>query len=95
MALSWRLPAGRRDDPQGLAHLLRLVVGDVVGNRGADRDHAHVVGHNVVQVARDTQPLVDFYRTRPTFRVVDGDQTPDAVADDIAAAVASASGAHA
>ena len=44
---------------------------------------------------RDTQPLVEFYRTRPTFRVVDGDQTPDAVAADIAAAVASAMGAHA
>ena len=28
--------------------------------------------------ARDTQPLVEFYRRRPTFRSVDGDQTPDA-----------------
>lgn len=41
---------------------------------------------------RDTQPLLEFYRARPTFRVVDGDQTPDSVAADLAAAVASVVG---
>lgn len=58
-------------------------------------DNADIVRERLRVYARDTQPLVEFYRTRPTFRVVDGDQTPDAVAADIAAAVASASGAHA
>jgi adenylate kinase len=29
---------------------------------------------------RDTQPLVDYYRARPTFRTVDGAQAPDRVA---------------
>jgi adenylate kinase len=57
-------------------------------------DSVDIVRERLRVYARDTQPLVEFYRTRPTFRVVDGDQTPDAVADDIAAAVASARGAH-
>jgi len=35
---------------------------------------------------------VEFYESRPTFRYVDGDQTPDAVAADLAAAVASVGG---
>jgi len=42
----------------------------------------------------DTQQLVDFYRDRSTFRSVDGDQSPDAVAADIAAAVAAAVRGH-
>jgi adenylate kinase len=58
-------------------------------------DSVDIVRERLRVYARDTQPLVDFYRTRPTFRVVDGDQTPDAVAADIAAAVASAMGAQA
>ena len=40
--------------------------------------------------ARDTRPLVDFYRDRPTFRAVDGAQAPEQVAKDLAAAVDSA-----
>jgi adenylate kinase len=43
---------------------------------------------------RDTQPLVEFYRRRPTFRAVDGDQPPDGVARDIAAAIAAVLGAQ-
>lgn len=57
-------------------------------------DGAEVVRERLRVYARDTQPLVEFYRRRPTFRSVDGDQTPEAVAADIAAAVASASGEH-
>jgi adenylate kinase len=41
---------------------------------------------------RESQPIVEFYRRRPTFRSVDGDQTQEAVAKDIAAAVASVVG---
>ena len=55
-------------------------------------DSDEIVRERLRVYARDTQPLVEFYRTRPRFRVVDGDQTPDAVADDLAAAVASATG---
>ncbi len=57
-------------------------------------DGTEIVLERLRVYARDTQPLVEYYRTRPTFRVVDGDQTPDAVAADIAAAVASAIGAR-
>jgi adenylate kinase len=39
-----------------------------------------------------TQPLVEFYRPRPTFRAVNGAQAPAAVALELAAAVVSASG---
>ena len=41
---------------------------------------------------RDTLPLVEFYRRRPTYRAVDGDQPADGVARDIAAAIASVLG---
>jgi adenylate kinase len=57
-------------------------------------DGVNVVRERLRVYARDTQPLVDFYRSRPTFRSVDGDQTADAVASDIAAGVAAVSGAH-
>lgn len=42
--------------------------------------------------ARNTQPLVDFYCRRSTFRSVDGDQTLESVAADLSAAVASVIG---
>jgi adenylate kinase len=57
-------------------------------------DNVEVVKERLRVYDRDTQPLVQFYQTRPTFRSVDGDQTPDAVAADIAAAVASVVGGH-
>ncbi len=37
-----------------------------------------------------TKPLVDFYRVRPTFRSVNGAQSPDRVAADLAAAIVEA-----
>lgn len=36
---------------------------------------------------RNTEPLVDYYRPRPTFRSVNGAQAPERVAADLAAAV--------
>jgi len=39
---------------------------------------------------RDTQPLVDYYRSRPTFRAVNGAQPMDRVYADLAEAVDSA-----
>jgi adenylate kinase len=55
-------------------------------------DGVEVVKERLRVYARDTHPLVEFYESRPTFRSVDGDQTPDAVAADLAAAVASVGG---
>jgi len=56
-------------------------------------DTADVIRERLRVYERDTQPLVEFYRRRETFRAVDGDQTPEGVARDIAAAIASVLGA--
>jgi adenylate kinase len=55
-------------------------------------DGIDVVRERLRVYGRDTRPIIEFYEHRPTFRSVDGDQTQDAVADDIAAAVASVVG---
>ena len=47
---------------------------------------------DVLSLPDAMEPLVEYYRVRPTFRVVDGDQTADSVAADLAAAVASVGG---
>ncbi len=52
-------------------------------------DSADVVRERLQVYQRDTRSIVEFYRRRPTFRSVDGDQSQDLVAADIAAAVAS------
>ena len=36
---------------------------------------------------RQTSPIVEYYRTRPTFRIVNGAQAPDEVARDLARAI--------
>jgi adenylate kinase len=55
-------------------------------------DGVDVIRERLRVYARETEPLVSFYESRPTFRSVDGDQTPDAVSADLAAAVASVGG---
>jgi adenylate kinase len=55
-------------------------------------DDVNVVRERLRVYASQTQPLVEFYRRRDTFASIDGDQAPDAVAQDIASAVAVASG---
>lgn len=40
---------------------------------------------------RDTEPLVEYYRARPTFRAVNGAQSADQVAAELVSAVGSAS----
>jgi adenylate kinase len=37
---------------------------------------------------RETQPMISYYRSRPTYRVVDGAQPPDRVRDELVTAVA-------
>jgi adenylate kinase len=41
---------------------------------------------------RDTRPVIDFYSSRPTFRTIDGKQTPEQVREALVSAVASALG---
>jgi adenylate kinase len=53
-------------------------------------DNEQVVRERLKVYRQNTQPLVDYYRPRPTFRAVDGAQAPDRVAADLAAAIASA-----
>ena len=41
---------------------------------------------------RDTRPMIEYYSARPTFRVIDGLQSPEQVREALVAAVASALG---
>lgn len=58
-------------------------------------DSEGTVRSRLAVYARDTEPVVAFYRQRPTFRRVDGNQPPDQVARELDAAVVSAPGASA
>jgi adenylate kinase len=57
-------------------------------------DEDRVVQERLRVYARESQPIVEFYRRRQTFRSVDGDQSLESVAADISAAVASVVGAR-
>lgn len=57
-------------------------------------DGEDIVRERLHVYARNTQPLVEFYHRRPTFRSVDGDQTLESVAADLSAAVASVIGSR-
>jgi adenylate kinase len=50
-------------------------------------DNEAVVLERLKVYQRDTKPLVEYYRSRPTFCAIDGLQTPEAVAAAIEAAV--------
>jgi len=52
-----------------------------------DDESADVRARRLQVYARDTEPIVGYYRGRPTFRAVDGMQSPDRVAESIAAAI--------
>jgi adenylate kinase len=52
-----------------------------------DDDKESVVRERLAVYRRNTQPLVDYYRDRPTFRSIDGAQPLDRVASSLAAAV--------
>ena len=57
-------------------------------------DNAEVVRERLRVYGRSTRPIVEYYHSRATFRCVDGDQTLDAVAADVSAAVESAVGSR-
>jgi adenylate kinase len=50
-------------------------------------DNESVVLERLKVYHRNTQPLVDFYRPRPTFRAIDGAQGPEEVAAELASQV--------
>jgi adenylate kinase len=50
-------------------------------------DDASVVLERLKVYDRNTKPLVEFYRRRPTFRKIDGAQRPDKVAEELASAI--------
>ncbi len=56
-------------------------------------DNKAVVLERLKVYHRQTEPLVEFYRVRPTFRSVNGAQAPDRVAADLAAAIEAAGSA--
>jgi adenylate kinase len=53
-------------------------------------DNDAVVLERLKVYHRQTEPLVEYYRTRPTFRSIDGAQGPERVAADLAAAIKAA-----
>lgn len=53
-------------------------------------DNQAVVLERLKVYHRQSEPLVEYYRLRPTFRSIDGAQAPDRVAADLAAAIAAA-----
>ena len=54
-------------------------------------DNKAVVLERLKVYHRASEPLVEYYKVRPTFRSIDGAQDPDRVAADLAAAIAAAS----
>lgn len=56
-------------------------------------DNEAVVLERLKVYHRQSEPLVEYYRVRPTFRSINGAQAPDRVAADLAAAILAA-GAH-
>jgi adenylate kinase len=55
-------------------------------------DSEAVVRERLKVYHRATQPLVDYYRSRPTFRIVNGAQPADFVARDLDATICNAAG---
>jgi adenylate kinase len=53
-------------------------------------DNEAVVRERLKVYHRQSEPLVEYYKVRPTFRSIDGAQPPDKVATDLAAAIEAA-----
>ena len=62
------------------------------GGRSVQRtdDNVDVVRERLKVYHRQTAPLVEYYRARPTFRSIDGVQSMERVAEDLAAAIEAA-----
>lgn len=55
-------------------------------------DSEAVVRERLKVYWRDTRPMIEYYSSRPTFRVIDGMQSPEEVREAMGSAVASALG---
>jgi len=55
-------------------------------------DSTDVVRERLKVYWRDTRPMIEYYSSRPTFRAIDGLQTPEQVREALVSAVASALG---
>ena len=53
----------------------------------ADDSDEHVRQHRLDVYARESRPLLEYYRGRPTFRSINGAQAPDQVANELAAKI--------
>ena len=80
-------------DTNGEAPLPCPTCGGELNQRSDDRED--VVRGRLEVYHRETAPLVEFYQGRPSFRTVDGDQTPDVVAQAVRAALSAVNGAAA
>ncbi len=76
----------RNADPGGPAQEACAHCGGAMIVRADDSD-ASVRQHRLQVYARESKPLLDYYRGRPTFRSVNGAQAPDAVAGELAQAI--------
>ena len=56
----------------------------------SDDEDASVRERRLQVYARETEPIVSYYRSRPTFRSINGAQSPDRVAEDVGEAIDSA-----
>jgi adenylate kinase len=71
---------GTNSDPFGGGDRCATCGGTLV--QRSDDDH-RVVLERLKVYARQTKPVLEFYRERPTFRVVNGAQSPDQVAHEM------------
>jgi adenylate kinase len=53
----------------------------------ADDGDVNVRQHRLQVYAKESWPLIDYYRSRPTFRSINGAQPPEKVASDLEAAI--------
>ena len=83
------------DSIEGAAAPAAQVVVERCGRCGGSLTHRADDNENVVRerlkvYRRDTQPLVDYYRARQTFRSIDGARSPIEVGLELAAAIVAA-----
>jgi adenylate kinase len=84
---------GHREPGRGTPGLAAAPVvcgrcGGALTERADDREE--VIRERLRVYARDTRPLIEYYRGRPGFRTVNGAQAPSDVAHDLEAAVSAA-----
>ena len=79
---------GANADPTDSSAAVCRTCGGALVYRTDDNDR--IVLERLRVYADQTRPLVDYYRTRPTFRTVNGAQPPDRVAQELEATIVDA-----